>query len=86
MYSFLLPRKKGGGGGGEVVTEPDIKLDGTSIKVVDEAKFKGLMFDRRLTFRARVNYLEHVCNNALNVLRVVGHTDWDADKVILARL
>ena len=64
-----------------VFTEPDIKLDGTSIKVADEAKFLGRVFDRRLTFRAYVRYLKTVCDRALNVLRVVGHTDWGADKV-----
>ena len=66
--------------------EPDIKLDGTSIKVADEAKFLGLVFNRRLTFRAHVKYLKTVCDKALNVLRVVGHTDWGADKVVLLRL
>ena len=66
--------------------EPDIKLDGTSIKVTDEAKFLGLVFDRRLNFRAYVKYLKTVCDKTLNVLRVVGHTDWDADKVVLLRL
>ena len=66
--------------------EPDIKVDGTSIKVADEAKFLGLVFDRRLTFRAHVKYLKTVCDKALNVLRVVGHTDWGADKVVLLRL
>ena len=55
--------------------EPDIKLDGTSIKVADEAKFLGLVFDRRLTFRAHVKYLKTVCGKALNVLRVVGRID-----------
>ena len=66
--------------------EPDIKVDGTSIKVADEAKFLGLVFDRRLTFRAHVKYLKTVCDKALNVLRVVGHTDWGADKIVLLRL
>ena len=66
--------------------EPDIKVDGTSIKVADEAKFLGLVFDRRLTFRAHVKYLKTVCDKALNVLKVVGHTDWGADKVVLLRL
>ena len=42
----------------EVFLEPDIKLDGTYIKVEDEAKFLGLVFDRRLTFRAHVKYLK----------------------------
>ena len=54
-----------------VFMEPDIKVDGTSIKVADEAKFLGLVFDRRLTFRAHVKYLKTVCDKALNVLRVV---------------
>ena len=66
--------------------EPDIKLDGTSIEVADEAKFFGLVFDRRLTFRAHVKYLKTVCDKALNVLRVVDHTDWGADKVGHLRL
>ena len=65
-----------------VFMEQDIKLDGTSIKVADEAKFLRLVFDRRLTFRAHVIYLKTVCDKALNVLRVVGHTD----KVVLLRL
>ena len=59
--------------------EPHIKLNGTSIKVADEAKFLGLVFDRRLTFRAHIKYLK-------TVFRVVGHTDWGADKVVLLRL
>ena len=62
------------------------RLDGTYIKVADEAKFLGLVFDRRLTFRAHVKYLKSICDKALNMLRVVGHTDWGADKVVLLHL
>ena len=56
------------------------------MKVADEAKFLGLVFDSRLTLRAHVKYLKTVCGKALNVLRVVGHTTWSADKVVLSRL
>ena len=45
-----------------VLIEPDIKQDGTSIKVADEAKFLGQVFDCRLTFRAHVKYLKTVCD------------------------
>ena len=45
-----------------------IKLDGTSIKVADKAKFLGLVFDCRLIFRAYVKYLKTICDEALNVL------------------
>ena len=69
-----------------VFTEPDFKLDGNSIKEADEAKFLGPEFDRQLTFRANVKYLKTVCDKALNVLWVVGHTDWGADKVVLLLL
>ena len=70
-----------------VFTEPDIKLDRTSNKVADEAKFLWLVFDRLFTFRAHhVKYLKTVCDKALLVLRVVGHTDWGDDKVVLLRL
>ena len=71
---------------GGVFTEPDIELDGTSIKVADEAKFLGLVFDHRLTFRAHVKYLKTVYNKALSMLSVVGHTDWGANRVALLRL
>ena len=67
-------------------TEPDIKLDEIFIKVADEAKCSGLVFNRQLIFRAHVKCLKTVCNKALNALRVVGHTDWGADKVVLLRL
>ena len=44
------------------------------------------MYDSRLNFRAHVRYLKTVCDKALNVLGVVGHTDWGGDKVVLLRL
>ena len=52
-------------------TEPDIKLDGTSVKVADEAKFLGLVLDRPLAFGDHVKYLKTVCHKGLNVLIVV---------------
>ena len=69
-----------------VLTEPDIKLNGTSIKVADETKFLRLVFNHRLTCRAHVIYLINLCDKALNVRRVVGHTNLCADKVVLLRL
>ena len=53
--------------------------------MTDEAKFLGLAFDRRLTFRTHAKYLKTVCDRTLNVRRVVGHADWGADRVVLLR-
>ena len=58
--------------------DPDLKLYGSSIPVVEETKFLGLMFDRRLNFKSHLKYLKDKCLKAINLLRVVAHTDWGA--------
>ena len=59
--------------------EPSILLDKNLIKVVTETKFLGVIFDRTLSYSSRVNYLKTNCVKDLNVLKVIGHTDWGAD-------
>ena len=58
----------------------------TPIKVVREAKFLGVIFDAKLTFKNHIQYLKTSCQKALDILRVVGHTDWRADHIVLLRL
>ena len=55
--------------------EPSILLDKTPIKVVTEAKFLGVIFDRTLSYITHVNYLKTNGLKALNILKVAGHTD-----------
>ena len=66
--------------------DPNILLGKTPIKVVKEAKFLGLIFDTKLTFKNHIQYLKTSCQKALDILRVVGHTDWGADRIVLLRL
>ena len=49
-------------------------------------KFLGLIFDIKLTLKNHVQYLKSSCQKALDILRVVGHTDWGADRIVLLRL
>ena len=63
--------------------EPSILLDKTSIKVVTEAKFLGIIFDRTLSYISPANYLKTNCLKSLNILKEVGHTDWGADQKTL---
>ena len=70
----------------KVFPEPDLRLNGSSIKVVTEAKFLGVIFDQRFSFLPHLKYLKSSCQKALNVLRVVGHTDWGADRTTLLKL
>ena len=62
---------------------PSILFDKNLIKVVTEAKFLGVIFDRTLSYNSHVNYLKTNCLKALDILKVVGHTDWGADQKTL---
>ena len=66
--------------------DPVLKLDGVEIPVVDQYKFLGIIFDRKLSFIPHINYLKAKCQKALQLLRVVAHTDKGADKSTLLKL
>ena len=61
-----------------IYTEPSLHQDGQAIPVKDEVKFLGLKFDEKLSFKPHVQCIKKKCRKALNILRVVGHTDWGA--------
>ena len=66
--------------------DPVLTLDGTPIPVVEETKFLGVIFDKKLTFIPHIKKLKAKCQKALNLLRVVAHTDWGADRKVLLHL
>ena len=63
--------------------EPSIFLDKNPIKVITEATFLGVIFDRTLSYSSHINYLRTNCLKALDILKVVGHTDWGVDQKTL---
>ena len=63
--------------------DPNILPGKTPIKVVREAKFFGVIFDTKLPFKNHIQYLKTSCQKALDILHVVGHTDWGADHIVL---
>ena len=56
------------------------------IPVVDQFKFLGVIFDRKLSFIPHINYLKAKCHKALQLLRGVAHMVWGADKSTLLKL
>ena len=50
--------------------EPSILLDKNPIKVVTEAKFLGVIFDRTLSYSSHVDYLKTNFLKALDILKV----------------
>ena len=50
------------------------------IGVVTEAIFLGVIFDRTSSYKNQVNYLKTNRLRGLDILKVVGQTDWEADR------
>ena len=69
-----------------IYKEPLLKLGEENIPVQEEVKFLGLIFDKKLSFKPHIVALKRKCQKALNILRVVGHTDWGADRETLLKL
>jgi len=66
--------------------DPVFTLNGSPIPVVEETKFLGIIFDRKLSFLPHIRQLKEKCTKALNLLRVVAHTTWGADQQTLIHL
>ena len=59
--------------------DPVLKRDGVEIPVIEQYKFLGIIFDKKLSFIPHINHLKAKCHKALQLLCVVAHTDWGAD-------
>ena len=60
--------------------EPSISWYKSPIKVVTEATFLGVIFGGTLAYNSHVNYLKTNCLKAVDILKVVDHTDLGADR------
>ena len=67
----------------KVHNDPELYLYGSLILVVEDFKFLGVLFDRKLSFIPHIKYLKAKCLKALNLLKVLSHTDWGADRTVL---
>ena len=62
--------------------DPALKLYNNPIPIVDQAKFLGVIFDKKLSFIPHINTLKVKCQKALNVLKLLSHSDWGGDKKV----
>ena len=70
----------------KVHDDPELYLYGSLIPVVEDFKFLGIIFDRKLSFIPHIKYLKAKCLKALNLLKVLSHTNWGADRTVLLQL
>ena len=70
----------------KVHDDPELYLYGSLIPVAEDFKFPGIIFDRKLSFIPHIKYLKAKCLKALNLLKVLSHTNWGADRTVLLQL
>ena len=66
--------------------DPVLNIYGSPIPVVEEAKFLGLLFDKKLSFIPHIKALKAKRLKALDVLKVLSNTNWGGDRSVLLNL
>ena len=70
----------------KIHNDPALYIYRSQIAVVAESKFLGAIFDRKLSFIPHIKYVKAKCLKALNLLKVLSHTSWGADRITLLHL
>ena len=60
--------------------DPDLYMHGQRISCMEQTRFLGLIFDNRLTWIPHLKDLKSRCMKALDILRILSHTSWGADR------
>ena len=66
--------------------DPTLTLNNIQIPVVDQTKFLGIIFDKKLTFVPHIELIKSKSIKSRNLLRVVSGAEWGADRSVLLRL
>ena len=66
--------------------DPELYIGNTPIEVVPKYKFLGVIFDKKHTYKYHISDLKVSCMKANNILKVVSHQSWGADRTTKLRL
>lgn len=66
--------------------EPNLRLYNQAVPLHKEAKFLGLIFDRRLSYSPHIKELKDKCSKRMNLLKVISRMSYGADRLSMLRL
>ncbi|GBN82099.1 putative RNA-directed DNA polymerase from transposon X-element [Araneus ventricosus] len=66
--------------------DPKLLLHDCTIPIVRDAKYLGLIFDSKLTFKPHVNYLKRKCIQSLNIIKMLSGTSYGAETSALLKV
>ena len=55
---------------------PRLTIDGRTVKIQESARFLGMIFDQRLTWREHIEYVTGVSRKRLNLMRAISGQTW----------
>ena len=70
----------------KIHNDPALYIYESQIPVFAESKCLGIIFGRKLSFIPHIKYVKAKCLKALNLLKVLSHTSWGADRTTLLHL
>ena len=59
--------------------QPTLTLNGSEIPITQQYKFLGITLDPRLSFILHIKQLRIKCNQTIQLLRTIAHTNWGSD-------
>ena len=65
--------------------DPQLLLEKSLIPVVEDTKFLGVIFESKLSFIPHLRYVKKKAQKTLNSLKVIGNTEWGADRNVMLR-
>ena len=65
---------------------PELKIYNKKLKCEDQARFLGLIFDKKLSFLPHLKDTKLRCQKALNILKILSNPEWGGDPEILLHL
>ena len=70
----------------KIHNNPKLNLYRSEILIVDQYKFLGVIFDKKLSFIPHIQYLKEKCSKTLKILHVIDHKYWGADHRTVLKL
>ncbi|GBM97921.1 hypothetical protein AVEN_228350-1 [Araneus ventricosus] len=71
-------------------TKPSLRschsYQNVAIPAVDDIRFLGIIFDRKLTFLPHIFHLRKKCERLLNILKVLSKTSWGVDRTSMLHI
>lgn len=68
------------------IPQVDFQLYNSNIEQKQSTKFLGMTWDSKLCWHTHLTVLKNKCNQAMNIMKVLGHTTWGSDRKSLERI